>query len=1170
MEVIFFAKIMLKFKKDFNAKIISLLMAVLFLLNSAVYGIDLPKNTPSKLRVPFTTNSAEGKRRLMETLSEITYHDHINNHITSQAQAQYLTYLEAEKLEDSPENLQKFYDSLPKYKNTDIAIMRINGLYENTKILEHIGLGRFYGKSIIYIDSSLKDKDREEILKHAYNEITGWDNERKTQGVEWGEMRNLILTNYQKFQAIADRIHARSNNINDILKRYGAQHKSDLLTVIASMPFKEGDVVIAALSRRDFLKLSGAALLAYLLYRTRLLGLIGYTASYPKSIPEELIPYMIVGIDEIPNDAVEGYVKERLWTKPENVRALTDASYHFNVSRVLAVSILSTEIFAMDSGVRRDLESAGSTLHQYDTFSEGIAQLQVRHAVRFFPALYEDVMKPGAPNYLKKAIEPYAYLYDSIGKRDDSGALIYFKEIKDILKNDVLCIYMMTMYIHEAMVILHESDPLFRDPNTLDAFSIPTAFEASAIGSYYVYGPRFALNPNATSIWDRIVGRDVSVPDYNIYKIKVHQNGWNWIELDKYLKQDSINGISMEYTGHRTFSEIIYWMPDVWAVEHATPYDPGVLGILFTNRQDILAQQIPPQYAYMASMFAHSPVYAFDVPYSYPNNWQTSQTPATPVPQLTQPAPVFVGDLPEGFGSDAQGIFYTVQEGDSLWNIATRVFSELNYLYRDAPDINYILDNIIIPLNPNIANRDTIIYPGQKIYVYSFASSNIGSLHRYSAIPRLLVNNGSPQRVFNLQSDGMARTRKEIAKILNRSERTIQPDLYFLVTAGLLIKKGRGPNATYKVNQELLKDPELIAGIQRILDEEFIVLKAGWAKKGEIKERILALVESFAVTHRAAEMQGYLEYIWKEFSQRFPQLIDLYTGRLVLGKDACGKISFIAAEILAKLGAQDIIIVSREEELGYHRWVECIWNGSLYIVDASAGMIERNRVHGKIIKVVPTAYDEMDAEDRSVYLGKRENTIFSCFFVTGKEKEIDWDRPHRIMLISDRLQDLEERGNLGDLRDTRAEQAVILEAPERVKELIMTGLKGQVLGYFYVAQRLKISINSAEKALDELVEEKMLFRRGDKYYWAVSGGSRDDEIDKNALVHEHRQHEADQLVTEGEAARRQRQYYTAKNAWEAAISIYNEISEFELAQTVQGMLDRLEEDMRHRRVRDQI
>lgn len=43
---------MIKFNKDFNVRIISLLVAVLFLFNSTVYGIDISQNTPSKLRIP--------------------------------------------------------------------------------------------------------------------------------------------------------------------------------------------------------------------------------------------------------------------------------------------------------------------------------------------------------------------------------------------------------------------------------------------------------------------------------------------------------------------------------------------------------------------------------------------------------------------------------------------------------------------------------------------------------------------------------------------------------------------------------------------------------------------------------------------------------------------------------------------------------------------------------------------------------------------------------------------------------------------------------------------------------------------------------------------------------------------------------------------------------------
>ncbi len=55
---------MLKFKKDFNVKIILLVVAVLFLFNSIVYGIDIP--TKSYLRVP--VGGADTYKRLTEAI----------------------------------------------------------------------------------------------------------------------------------------------------------------------------------------------------------------------------------------------------------------------------------------------------------------------------------------------------------------------------------------------------------------------------------------------------------------------------------------------------------------------------------------------------------------------------------------------------------------------------------------------------------------------------------------------------------------------------------------------------------------------------------------------------------------------------------------------------------------------------------------------------------------------------------------------------------------------------------------------------------------------------------------------------------------------------------------------------------------------------------------------
>lgn len=60
---------MLKFKKDFNVKIISLVVAVLFVFNSAVYGIDIP--IKSHLRVPVgETNTYKRLTEAIKTWEE--------------------------------------------------------------------------------------------------------------------------------------------------------------------------------------------------------------------------------------------------------------------------------------------------------------------------------------------------------------------------------------------------------------------------------------------------------------------------------------------------------------------------------------------------------------------------------------------------------------------------------------------------------------------------------------------------------------------------------------------------------------------------------------------------------------------------------------------------------------------------------------------------------------------------------------------------------------------------------------------------------------------------------------------------------------------------------------------------------------------------------------------
>jgi len=100
---------------------------------------------------------------------------------------------------------------------------------------------------------------------------------------------------------------------------------------------------------------------------------------------------------------------------------------------------------------------------------------------------------------------------------------------------------------------------------------------------------------------------------------------------------------------------------------------------------------------------------------------------------------------------------------------------------------------------------------------------------------------GSPSAVFEcISSNNVPITRKDIGSLLNRSERTIQPDIHFLIKAGLITKRGNGATSLYEVNSELLRHPDLIESIKILLNEEFkygSVIR-NMRDKGE-KERIM-------------------------------------------------------------------------------------------------------------------------------------------------------------------------------------------------------------------------------------------------------------------------------------------------------------------------------------------
>lgn len=139
---------------------------------------------------------------------------------------------------------------------------------------------------------------------------------------------------------------------------------------------------------------------------------------------------------------------------------------------------------------------------------------------------------------------------------------------------------------------------------------------------------------------------------------------------------------------------------------------------------------------------------------------------------------------------------------------------------------------------------------------------------------------GSPSPVFNLLSDGAPRTKKEIAKALNRAVSTIEPDLYFLRDCGLLDIKKRGRENTYAIKPELAQNLSLLAGIQEILEKEFyegVIVKKRMdpKEKGRIIRQIRAKLSDmhyFSSVYwtgrgRFDKLEDLAVYIDKEFSE---------------------------------------------------------------------------------------------------------------------------------------------------------------------------------------------------------------------------------------------------------------------------------------------------------------
>ncbi|MCX5666185.1 MAG: methyltransferase [Candidatus Omnitrophica bacterium] len=103
-------------------------------------------------------------------------------------------------------------------------VIPIKGLLEKTGLLGHIGLGRYYGESVIYMDDGLTDSEKEIVIKHELYEIGKWEAKRIELGLDHNGMRKWIQDNSNAkgdglAQKIAAQWHADAPSVDPVYQR---------------------------------------------------------------------------------------------------------------------------------------------------------------------------------------------------------------------------------------------------------------------------------------------------------------------------------------------------------------------------------------------------------------------------------------------------------------------------------------------------------------------------------------------------------------------------------------------------------------------------------------------------------------------------------------------------------------------------------------------------------------------------------------------------------------------------------------------------------------------------------------------------------------------------------------------------------------------------------------
>jgi len=166
----------------------------------------------SDLAPPLAVNEDEFREKF-RTKSFLLAHEAVNRHIREQIEK--ITAVKGEEgVKKKPGTINVAGDEVT------VEIIAVPLLLRRTGQFAHVGLGRQYGKPVIYIDETLfDDKD---IIQHELDEISYWETYRvqTLDSLDSRQMRTWIRGHLTEAKELARRFHEKSHDLEALHNKY--------------------------------------------------------------------------------------------------------------------------------------------------------------------------------------------------------------------------------------------------------------------------------------------------------------------------------------------------------------------------------------------------------------------------------------------------------------------------------------------------------------------------------------------------------------------------------------------------------------------------------------------------------------------------------------------------------------------------------------------------------------------------------------------------------------------------------------------------------------------------------------------------------------------------------------------------------------------------------------